>query len=266
MAIPFSWRACSGARTALLVVAAFLAVQSLAADSLVVRRSQGTYHAFLVLKSLQGKPLAAGDLVQVAHGNELTARVTFHFRDGSLDDETSVYSQDGVFRLISDHHVQHGPSFPNPIDVEIDAAKRQIRSKDAKGEPVEENFDELPDLCNGMLWTVLLNLDPPDLPRSFPAFAPVQKSRLVSLAISADGEEQLSIAGVRRAVNRYRIKIVLGGVAGMVAPMVGKQPPDLRVWMTGGPAPALVKEEGEFYLGGPIWRVEIAAPVFGAGR
>ena len=30
----------------------------------------------------------------------------------------------------------------------------------------------------------------------------------------------------------------LGGIAGIVAPIIGKQPPDLHVWILGGDAPA----------------------------
>jgi hypothetical protein len=41
---------------------------------------------------------------------------------------------------------------------------------------------------------------------------------------------------------------------------MGKDPPDLRYWITNGPAPAFVKQEGPMYLKGPIWRVELTAP------
>jgi len=44
--------------------------------------------------------------------------------------------------------------------------------------------------------------------------------------------------------------------------MVGKQPSDIHVWVLGGEAPAFVREEGQFYEGGPIWRIELTAPVF----
>jgi hypothetical protein len=32
----------------------------------------------------------------------------------------------------------------------------------------------------------------------------------------------------------------------------------------GGEAPAFVKEEAQFYESGPVWRVELTAPVFAA--
>ena len=64
-----------------------------------------------MLRSLDGKILASGDLIQVAKDDQVTSEIVFHFKDGSHD-ETSVFSQDHTFRLLSDHLVQQGPSFP----------------------------------------------------------------------------------------------------------------------------------------------------------
>jgi len=49
---------------------------------------------------------------------------------------------------------------------------------------------------------------------------------------------------------------------GLVAPLVGKQPADTHVWILGGEAPAFVKSEGPLYVGGPIWRIELASPIW----
>ena len=46
--------------------------------------------------------------------------------------------------------------------------------------------------------------------------------------------------------------------------MTGKQPPDIHVWIHGGNAPAFLREEGQFYEGGPLWRIELVSPVFPA--
>jgi hypothetical protein len=61
---------------------------------------------------------------------------------------------------------------------------------------------------------------------------------------------------------RFEIKIELGGVAGMVAPLIGKQPPNIQIWIIGGEAPAFVKEEGFLYQGGPIWTIQLTSPVW----
>jgi hypothetical protein len=54
---------------------------------------------------LEGDTLADGDLIQVAHGDRVTCRLVFHFKDGSIHDETAVFSQRRNFRLLSDHLV-----------------------------------------------------------------------------------------------------------------------------------------------------------------
>src|SRR3954447_8546058 len=76
------------------------------AEPIAVRYVEGSVHGFLALRTMEGKILAAGDLVQVVRGNRVTSRLVFRFRDGSIDDETAVFSQRGSFRLISDHHIQ----------------------------------------------------------------------------------------------------------------------------------------------------------------
>ena len=53
---------------------------------------------------------------------------------------------------------------------------------------------------------------------------------------------------------------VHGGLAGLLAPLVGKQPKDASVWIIGGEAPGFVRSESQFYQGGPLWRIELASP------
>ena len=243
---------------AVIVVAA----RPLDADPVAVRNAQGTLHGFLVLKTLEGSTLASGDLVQVAHGDRITTRLTYHFRDGSLDDETTISSQRKVFQLISDHHVQRGPSFPKPLDMFIDAASGQITSHDKDGKATLDHLDLGPDICNGLPMILLLNLDPSAPPIRLAMVAPGSKPRLIHLVIGAQGEDPLSIGGIRHQATNYRIKIDLGGIPGVVAPVIGKQPSDIHVWVLGGEAPAFVKEEGQFYDGGPVWQVELISPVF----
>jgi hypothetical protein len=54
-------------------------------------------------------------MIQIADGNKVTTEMVFHFKDGSLYDEKTVFSQDRTFRLLSDHLIQKGPFFPHPI-------------------------------------------------------------------------------------------------------------------------------------------------------
>jgi hypothetical protein len=91
--------------------------------------------------------------------------------------------------------------------------------------------------------------------------ASTPKPRLVKLAISPEGEDSFSVGAVEIKATRYVIKVEIGGISGVVAPVIGKQPPDTHVWMLGGKAPAFLKSEGPLYDDGPIWRIELASPV-----
>jgi hypothetical protein len=60
----------------------------------------------------------------------------------------------------------------------------------------------------------------------------------------------------------YEIKIEIGGVAGIVAPMIGKQPPNIQVWIIGGTAPSFLKEQGPLYPDGPVLTMELVSPTW----
>ena len=91
-----------------LSCAAAFAVCCLRAQPVAVRQTEGAVHGFLALNSLNGEPVATGDLEQVARGSRVTSQLVFHFKDGSVQEETTVFSQSGHFRLLSDHLVQKG--------------------------------------------------------------------------------------------------------------------------------------------------------------
>jgi len=234
-----------------------------------VRFSEGLVHGFLTLKTLDGEQLAEGDLIQTARGFRVTTRLTFHFKDGSLHDETAVYSQRQRFRLLSDHVVQKGPSFPQATDMTIDAANGQVtvRYADDHGEQkVESEHMDLPvDLANGLVLTLLKNVRPDAPPKSFGFVAATPKPRLVKLALTPQGEETFYLAGSARKATHYVLKVDIGGIAGFVAPLVGKQPPDSHVWILEGEAPAFVKSEQPLYNGGPLWRIELVSPTWPRG-
>ena len=90
----------------LAVFAAATAPASLAAETVSVRFPEGLVHGFLTLRSVEGAVLAEGDLIQFLRDGRVTSRLLLKFRDGSVSDETAVFSQDKVFRLVSDRLVQ----------------------------------------------------------------------------------------------------------------------------------------------------------------
>jgi hypothetical protein len=122
---------------------------------------------------------------------------------------------------------------------------------------------ELPDdLANGLIITLLKNVKPTALPPSVSFVAATPKPRLVKLKISAAGDEPFSTASVGRKATHYVLKVDIGGLAGVVAPLLGKEPPDQHVWVLQGEAPAFVKSEATLFMGGPIWRMELVSPAW----
>jgi len=61
-----------------------------AGEPVAVRYTEGLVHGFLVLRTLEGKALADGDLLQAARGDRVTTRLVFRFKDGSTHDETAI--------------------------------------------------------------------------------------------------------------------------------------------------------------------------------
>ena len=250
----------------LLILISVLSVAPLSGAPVEVRYKEGLLHGFLVLSTLDGTPLAEGDLTQVLHGNQITSRLIFRFKDGSRQEETVVFSQRHYFRLVSYHLVQKGPVFPHPTEIAIVPSSGQVTvnytDDDGKEKAVSERMKLPPDLANGIVLVLLKNLLPDPPPLEVSIVVPTPKPRLVKLAISSPGKEPFSLAGAGREAQHFVIKVQIGGIAGLVAPLLGKQPPDSHLWVEGGEAPTFVKSETLSYLGGPMWRVELVAPVF----
>lgn len=246
-----------------LLAALLLWSVSAVATPIAVRHSEGLVRGFLVLRAMDGTPLADGDLQQTAQGDRVTARLTFRFKDGSLHDETVVFSQRGNFRVLSDHLIQKGPSFPQPVDVTVDSAGGRVTVRytdDGKPKVSEERLDFPPDLANGMMSILLKNVGADLSQTKMSMLAATPKPRLVTLAVTRAGEDTFHIGASTRKATHFIVKVEIGGLSGLVAPLVGKQPPDSHVWILGGDVPAFLKSEGPMYNGGPVWRIELASP------
>jgi hypothetical protein len=230
----------------------------------VVRHTEGLVHGFLTLSAIDGTRLAQGDLVQRAANDRVTNHLVFHFKDGSIHDETVVYSQRGAFRLLTYHLIQKGPTFGQHTDLSFDTASGNVTvhhtGKDGKEKVTTDPMELPPDVANGLTLTLLKNLRPNDPPTTVSMVAATPKPRLVKLAVSQQGDDPFSTSGVKRLATHYVIKVEIGGIEGKLAPLLGKQPPDIHVWVLGGEAPAFVKMEGPLFYGGPTWRVELASP------
>ena len=125
-----------------------------------------------------------------------------------------------------------------------------------------EHVDLPPDVANGLLFNLIKNLLK-DSPRiEVPYLALSTKPRMVKLAIAMEKEEQFTIAGRPSKAVEWDVKPVLGGLAGVVAPLIGRQPPDLHVWITEGGVPAILRADAALYAGGPVWSIQLASPVW----
>jgi hypothetical protein len=231
-----------------------------------VRYKEGLLHGFLTLSTLDGTVIAEGDLAQVPHGSRISSHLTYRFKDGSRQEETTIFSQRGNFRLLSYHLVQNGPAFRHGVDVTIATSTGQVTVRytddDSKDKTANERMKLPPDLANGLVPILLKNISPDSPPIELSMLVATPKPRLVKLTISHAGKDPFFIAGGRREAEHYVIKVGIGGIAGLVAPLLGKQPPDSHVWILGGESPTFVQSETISYLGGSMWRTELVAPVW----
>jgi hypothetical protein len=229
-----------------------------------VRYSEGVMHGFLTLHNLQDEKLADGDMLQAAQGDRVSSRLVFHFADSSLHEETVVFSQRRRFRLLRYHLIQKGPSFKQSIDFAFDSVSGQYsfnaREKQDEGKVHSDRMQIPPNTANGMLPTLLKNVAAGQTELVLPMLAPLSKPRLVKLLISTQSEEWFTTGNVRHKAICYLVKVHIGGLAGVVAPILDKQPEDTRIWIAEGDSPTFVKSEGPLYAGGPVWRIELSNP------
>jgi hypothetical protein len=233
------------------------------AETVAVRYREGVSHGFLVLRTQEGEPIADGDSTQVVQSDRVTSRMRFRFKDGSSYEQTTVFSQHGTFRLLSDHVAQKGPTFKRPMETAIDASSGQVTvryTEDGKEKVLAERLELPPDVANGILFTLLKNVQR-NIPKATVSYvAATPKPRVVHLEVTPQGQEPFSIGSYSHKAIHFVVKVKIGGVTGVVATLVGRQPPDIQAWVLGDDAPAFVRSDGPLYGDGPIWRMELAVP------
>ena len=226
----------------------------------------GTSRAFLLIRDEANKIVGRGEFTQAARAGRVTSTLSLHFRDGSIDEETSQFTQTRTLHLVRDHHIQKGPSFPKSLDMNIDENGNIVEnsSEDGKTKADTKHIDMPPDLTNGLIGAALLNLPAHTAERKFSFVAPNTKGRVIQLRVTPEREDSFSIGYTTVRADVYRIHYELGGLAGAIAPIVGKQPSDAFVWVTSG-VPSLVREQAALYNGGPTYSLELAGASFARG-
>jgi hypothetical protein len=250
-------------------VAAFLAITlgtAAPAERISVKHIQLPRHGFMVARSEAGKIIARFEFLQVVQDDEVTMRLTYHFVDGSIDEETTTYTQQGTFGLVRNHHIQKGPFFAKPIDFTMDAATSIAtgRTVDKNGKiHVESEHISLPDdLANGFVGTLLLNVPHNTTPFRVGMLAPVRGGRLIRILISPEGEQPFHMTGQNLKATVFRIHPELGGIVGLIAQLIGLQPKDVMVWVLEDKKPAVVRIVGQLGGYGPVVSSELEGTSF----
>ena len=155
---------------------------------LPVRHMHGFTHGFVVLKDSDDKILASGDVTQTPAGNRLTGIMTLRFKDGSLYQATTVFSQRRIFQLLKYKQVRKGPSFKTDETLSLDTASGNVNiqyiDKDGKTKNISDRLSLPPDLANGMIPTLMGDIDP-KAETTLSMLVSTPKPRVVRLKISA---------------------------------------------------------------------------------
>jgi hypothetical protein len=225
---------------------------------------EGVVRGFLVVRSADGTVIGHGELRQKPRPPLVESSLILDFADGSHREERVVFSQDRAFRLEAYRLIERGPSFPATAEVSFDRTSGQYRArlKDNKGgeEQSSSGSLEMPaDLYNGMPLVLVKNLaDGERASGQLAVFLP--KPRLIRMEIGPEGEDRVRLGAQPLALRRYLVKPQVGGVTGVIASLIGKDPPDTRYWIATGDAPGFVRFEGAMFLNGPVWRIDLTAP------
>jgi hypothetical protein len=236
-----------------------LAATSASAEPVTVKFLESAAHGFVVLRSERGEVLAHGELIQTAQAEGIQSRLVFRFLDGSLYDEIVTFSQKRVFRLLAYKLIQKGPSFPEASEVSFDRTSGRYRAQTGIDEPVEGTLEMPEDLYNGMTGMLLRNL-PAGTTAGGHTYAFTPKPRLLRSTMRPEGEDKYFVGDTSHTATRYLVTMEIGGLTGVVASVLGKDPPDLRFWISTGPAPAFLRFQGAMFLKGPTWRIDLSAP------
>lgn len=250
-------------RFLILLVAACCVIGPIApAAPIPVRHLEGVTFGFLVMRDLEGHVVAYGTLKQVVKPGDpvLTDDVQFQFRDGSYYRDITKFTQRGTFRLVSDHVVQKGPSFKHESESWIDARSGKVTFRDLdKGKETTKQMRLPSDVSNGLLFILVKNMDPA-AETTVSMVAASDKPRVVKLIFTPAEEKMVKVGTFEFKAQHYLMKVKIEGVAGKVAPLVGKQPQDSNFWVIKSESPTFAEFEGPLGADSPVWRIELAAP------
>jgi hypothetical protein len=249
----------------LVLVTVLLWLCAAAAAPVSVSFVEGVTHGFLVLRTVNGGLVAQGDLLQIGRsGGEVESRMVFRFKDGSMFDETVVFTQRRVFTMQSYRLIQRGPAFPEDTEISMERASGKYRvktraRKDGQEEVLDGILDLPPDVYNGMVVTAAKNL-PKGASETVHVVAFTPKPQLIQLELAPAGEQKVLVGELGKTAIHYVFRPKLGSWLKLFAKLLGRMPPDYHAWIIREEVPAFAGFEGPLYIGGPVWRIEQLAP------
>jgi len=237
---------------------------ALEAAPVPVRFTEGMVRGFVLLSDTGGGRIGSGDFLQVSWAREIKSRTVIHFKDGSVHDETAVFTQQHTFVMKSYRLLQKGPSFREDMEVSLEraAGKYRVKVKPHDGpEKVLTGKLDLPlDVYNGMVPIVAKNL-PKGARETVHMVAFTPTPRIIELEMIPSGEDKVLIGNLEKTAAHYVLKPKLG-ILKVPATLLGKMPPDNHIWIITADVPAFVKFQGPLATEGPIWRIELTSPVW----
>jgi hypothetical protein len=229
-----------------------------------VRFVEGVSHGFLTLRTADAAQIATGDLLQFVRRGEVESRMVFIFKDGSVLDETVVFTQQRVFAMKTYRLLQKGPSFAEDTEISLERASGKYRvkttaRKDGRVDLLEGVIEMPADTYNGMVLTVTKNLAK-GAAETIHVIAFTPAARLVPVELAPAGEQKITVGTLTKNATRYVFKAKPGPWISVLASVLGRMPPDSHAWILTEDVPAFVKFEGPLHPAGAPWRIELTSP------
>jgi hypothetical protein len=196
------------------------------------------------MSDLGGQVIADGELTQERAGDRVAVHVQWAFADGRRAEERDEFRVGRTLIQVRCSWVEtkSGKELRR-FDIDFDAGKGTATTLDDAGRPHrEESSLELPPGRSYAGYGTALavgELSPPpgrDARITFVAFTP--KPRAVTLKVSRDGEQSLSVAGRPVPTDRYTLHAELPFPVSLFV-----HPKDAHLWFTHEAPPTLVRGE-----------------------
>jgi hypothetical protein len=208
------------------------------------RQVLGTLHGFPSMSDTSGQVIADGELTQERAGDRVRVRIRWAFADGRDVEERDEFQVDEILAQRRFSFVESRKETElRRFEVDFLAGTAVAVTRNEKGEVErEESKLELPaGRAFAGYGTALavsdLSLGPGAAAEiSFVAFTP--KPRVVTLKVTRDREEPLSVAGRSIPTDRYTLHAEIPFPASLFV-----SAKDAHLWFTHTPPPALVRAE-----------------------